>query len=726
MANTSDRYIYLNDNLQTVLWPDYQNQNINFTEPYHTVMAAEYSAGPYGHTKGKAAHVFLDYTYRDLSVESNRRLFIDSNGGSTPPATLSALNPILYFPMTDGYSVGENIGTGGDFTANGSPSIINRGTEYVAGSGDGGMVWFKDRNVGDNHYLYDTERGITKQLMSNATSAESTTSTGITAVNTDGYTMGTFNGINRSGYDFASWTFRKAERFFDVVTYTGDDTAGREIAHNLGCEVGMMFIKDLDNGKNWMVYHKDIANTEQLYLNTGAGVAYSTSVWNSTTPTSTEFTLGTHGNVNSSASTYVAYLFAHDPVGEDNDGMIACGSYTGNGASVGVFQDIGWEPQWILTKNTNLTNEQWHINDSMRGVTADGLSQRLEPSTSGTEASGTMLDFKATGFTPYTADDKINGSGNNYIYMAIRAPMMKEPESGTEVFKANYGLNASADGKAFEAGFPVDMYFRNNLAASSYYLSDRMRGGNKYLTTQYTGAETTLAYSDKLDNQTGVYTTSSSNYSAWMCWMFKRAKGFFDVVAYTGNVTAGRTVNHSLSVVPEMMWVKARGLSQSWSVFSKDIANSESLLLDLTWAKTSYPNDWNSTSPTDSVFSVGTDAHTNANNYDYIAYLFATLEGVSKVGSYTGNGSSQNIACGFSGGARFVLIKCIDGGDWYVWDTERGIVTGNDPHLSLNTATSPVTSDDSIDPYSTGFTVNQVAATSINSSTGTYIFLAIA
>jgi hypothetical protein len=87
----------------------------------------------------------------------------------------------------------------------------------------------------------------------------------------------------------------------------------------------------------------------------------------------------------------------------------------------------------------------------------------------------------------------------------------------------------------------------------------------------------------------------------------------------------------------------------------------------------------------------------------------------------------RKIDCGFSGGARFVLIKRTDStGDWYIWDTERGIVTGNDPHLSLNTAVVEVTSDDSIDPYSTGFTVNQVAATNINVSSGEYIFLAIA
>ena len=103
------------------------------------------------------------------------------------------------------------------------------------------------------------------------------------------------------------------------------------------------------------------------------------------------------------------------------------------------------------------------------------------------------------------------------------------------------------------------------------------------------------------------------------------------------------------------------------------------------------------------------------------------MPGISKVGSYTGNGSSQTINCAFTTGARFVLIKRTDNsGDWYVWDTARGIVSGNDPRISLNAETAEVTSDDTIDPDSTGFIVNQVAATNVNVNAATYIYLAIA
>ena len=110
-----------------------------------------------------------------------------------------------------------------------------------------------------------------------------------------------------------------------------------------------------------------------------------------------------------------------------------------------------------------------------------------------------------------------------------------------------------------------------------------------------------------------------------------------------------------------------------------------------------------------------------------VNYLFATVAGVSKVGSYTGNGSSQTIACGFTAGSRFILIKRTDStGGWYVWDSARGIVAGNDPHLSLNTTAAEVTTDDSVDTDNSGFIVNQLAATNINVTSATYIFLAIA
>jgi hypothetical protein len=125
------------------------------------------------------------------------------------------------------------------------------------------------------------------------------------------------------------------------------------------------------------------------------------------------------------------------------------------------------------------------------------------------------------------------------------------------------------------------------------------------------------------------------------------------------------------------------------------------------------------------VFSLGTATEVNTSTATYVAYLFATCPGVSKVGSYTGTGATQTINCGFTGGARFVLIKRTDSiGDWYIWDTVRGMVSGTDPSLLPNTTNAEVNAN-SVYTATTGFQIVSTAA-GINASGGTYIFLAIA
>jgi hypothetical protein len=187
-------------------------------------------------------------------------------------------------------------------------------------------------------------------------------------------------------------------------------------------------------------------------------------------------------------------------------------------------------------------------------------------------------------------------------------------------------------------------------------------------------------------------------------------------------------VTHNLGVAPEMMIVKARNsASYDWGVYTAATGASNVLKLNLTDASTSNSFYFNGTTPTSSVFSLGTSAATNGSGTTYVAYLFATVSGVSKVGSYTGTGTTLQVNCGFTAGARFVLIKRTDStGDWYVWDTARGIIAGNDPYLLLNSTAAEATTTDYIDPYSAGFEISSTAPAAINASGGTFIFLAIA
>lgn len=214
------------------------------------------------------------------------------------------------------------------------------------------------------------------------------------------------------------------------------------------------------------------------------------------------------------------------------------------------------------------------------------------------------------------------------------------------------------------------------------------------------------------------------NFSSWtyINYSFRRAPGFFDVVAYTGT-GAARTVNHNLGVVPELMIVKRRDAVESWFVYSSALGNTKYLTLNGTAASATGTDFWNSTNPTSTQFTVGLDL--TASNY--ITYLFASCSGVSKVGSYTGTGTTLSIDCGFTNGARLVLIKRTDStGDWYVWDTARGIVSGNDPYLLLNSTAAEVTNTDYIDPLSSGFQISSTAPAAINANGGSFIYLAIA
>jgi len=133
------------------------------------------------------------------------------------------------------------------------------------------------------------------------------------------------------------------------------------------------------------------------------------------------------------------------------------------------------------------------------------------------------------------------------------------------------------------------------------------------------------------------------------------------------------------------------------------------------------------TLPVNSVGLTATGSGANASGGTYVAYLFATAAGVSKVGSYTGTGTTLQINCGFTGGARFVMIKRTDStGDWYVWDSARGIIAGNDPYLLFNSTAAEVTNTDYVDTYSLGFEISSTAPAAINANGGTFIFLAIA
>ena len=613
------------------------------------------------------------------------------------------------------------------YEGNGSTQTITNGIDL---DGEGGLVWIKNRENDNNNSLIDSERGVNSFLQSDtAVAAYTGITNSVLSLNSNGFTLGQDDQdwVNKNTQDHVSWTFRKAPKFFTCLTYTGTGSA-QSISHDLGSAPGMVIVKRTDASYNWECWHSGLTDmTKYIRLNSTEAERdeddFSINLWNQTAPTDTSFTVGTWAGVNTSGATYVAYLFAHNDgdgeFGPDGDqDIIKCGSYTGNGSDDGPEIDLGFEPQWILVKSVDQANKHWLLADAMREWTASGQFKRLRPHRSDAEDTENNFRPTATGFKLTATGSDANTSGGTYIYMAIRRGPLAPPTAATEVFAIDRN-----DGTAptYESGFPVDMGLIKRVDDNnSWLLADRLRG-TSFLSTDSTNSKTTNS-TMVFDYMEGWNNWGSSQ--AYYSWMWKRATGCFDAVAFTGTGSA-RTVSHNLGVAPEMMWVKKYSGDQHWAVYHSSLGAGKIMNLNRTNAASNNTSVWNSTEPTSSSFSVSTNNNSNQSGETYVAYLFASLPGISKVGSYTGTAATLNIDCGFTSGARFVLLKRTDSvSEWQVFDTARGIVAGNDPIILLNRTYAEEAFDDLIDPYSAGFTLTSSGM--VNVSGGSYIFYAIA
>lgn len=620
------------------------------------------------------------------------------------------------------------------YTGNGSTQTITNGIDL---SGKGGLVWNKPRTSNspyDYHVLVDTVRGADYRLFSNLTNAQSFNS----SINTFTSTGFTSSGVdtNTNGTSFVSWTFREQPKFFDVVTYTFPGTSGiKTIPHNLGSAPGMIIGKQTDGSSGWFVYHRSLGIDKYILLNSTGAEATLTSIWGTTPPTSTDFYVNV--SVTGFSGSWVWYLFAHNAGGfglSGTDNVISCGSFTTDGSGNATV-NLGYEPQFLLTKASSTTS-YWAMMDTMRGLTANvGGDYMVQPNNSNAEVGPNYLyAINATGFTTASLS-----ASTTYIYIAIRRGPMKVPTSGTSVF---YPYSAAYPGSVVvTTGFTVDFQIQKDAAnISDIRIVDRLRGVSTtptspsaafpFLVTSSTAAEasgtgTTLNWTNTGFTVGSTYGTDPKTVALNV----RRAPGFFDVVCYTGNGTAGATQAHNLGVVPELIIIKNRSSGGTgWPVYAASEGITKAGDLRLTDQFYTYGSTFfNSTLPTATTITLGGNSDVNGSGANYVAYLFATCAGVSKVGSYTGTGTTLQVNCGFTGGAKFVLIKRTDStGDWYVWDSARGIVAGNDPYLLLNSTAAEVTGTDYVDTYSAGFEISSTAPAGINANGGTFIFLAIA
>ena len=620
---------------------------------------------------------------------------------------------------------------------------------YTSSGGNGGLVWIKGRNAARNHNLIDTERRL-KTLYSESNQVQDDSVTSIRAFNStssssltpSGITLGTENSVNFNGDTFCAWTFRKKSKFFDMVSYTGNGTS-QTISHNLGSAPGCIMIKRISGAAaNWIVYHRGLTspNGIHLKLNLTNSQDGNNDMVNGTS--STTFSVGSEVAVNANGAPFIAYIFAHNAGGfglPGTDNVITCDSFTTDGSG-GATVSLGYEPQWFMYKGTATLGGNydggWHISDTIRGwPTPDGNNVFGVGQNLSANASDAEQGFGVNGWpTPTGFQIGQLQANTRYVYVAIRRPM-KVPTVGTSVFSTITRTGTSAAATITGVGFAPDLVLSktrtpngNNPSGIAF---DRLRGITRFLNLAATNQESagSAPTGFTMDGYSFASGASDPNISSYTYsdWNFKRAPGFFDQVAYFGTGVA-RDITHNLQAVPEFVIVKLRtGTTLPWRCFHKDLGINKYIDINYNNAADTNATTWRDMTATTFGVKATAALNENSSSYLYTAYLFATLPGVSKVGSYTGTGTTQTIDCGFTAGARFVLIKRSDStGDWYVWDSARGINSGNDPYLILNDNVSETTNTDYIDPSNAGFEISSSAPSAINASGGTFIFLAIA
>ena len=315
----------------------------------------------------------------------------------------------------------------------------NSGTNAITFSGNSDLqpdwIWIKERGATGFHVLTDTVRGITKQIYSNDTQTENTNSSSVTAIGSNGFTLGNRADVNNNSDTYVSWNWKagtsvsgdttgsgtaktytgsvNTDAGFSIIKYTGNGTSGHTIPHNLTQKPAMIIVKNL-TGDNWTVYHHKIASdpaTDYIFFNSTAAASDHVGYWNDTEPTSSVFTVGNDGGTNANNVSLIAYCFA------EKQGYSKFGSYTGNGSTDGTFVYTGFKPAFVLVKQSSAAGEGWYLWDNKRDV-FNAATNTLSPNSSSAEGAGVDMDILSNGFK-HRYSGAASNSAATFIYMAF-------------------------------------------------------------------------------------------------------------------------------------------------------------------------------------------------------------------------------------------------------------------------------------------------------------------
>ena len=297
--------------------------------------------------------------------------------------------------------------------------------------------WARCRSeAGREWQVIDTVRGITKGLTTVTTATEYTEAKYVTAIGSDGYSIGQNNDNNKANETYVSYNWKtgtsvsgnttgsgtakaysgsvSTDAGFSIIAYLGNGTAGHTIPHHLGVVPQMIIVKERANANSWYVYHHSLGNAKNLYLNT-THAEQTDGVWNDTTPTSSVFSVSDANAINRNNGTTVAYCFA------EKQGYSKFGTYLGNGNNDGTYIHLGFKPAFVMVKKVDAT-ANWSLIDNKRDP-FNVTYHFLEPNVSDDEfipsSPQAAFDFCSQGFKCRSSNGAINSSGHTFLYMAF-------------------------------------------------------------------------------------------------------------------------------------------------------------------------------------------------------------------------------------------------------------------------------------------------------------------
>ncbi len=639
-------------------------------------------------------------------------------------------------------------------------------------------IWIKDRDTNFSHAVTDSTRGVGNIVKPNTTDAQSTDAQTITSFDADGFSLGTAGGsFNNNGDNYVAWCWKanggttssntdgtitstvqvNTKAGFSIMRYTGNGTVGATIGHGLGAAPDLIISRNLTSATAWGVYHK--YNTaspagQRLKLDLPDLTLTTNDYWAGVEPTSTVLSVGTEAAVNDNTKDYIMYAF------KAVAGYSAFGSYAGNASDDGPIINTGFEPAWLMIKVNTGSADGWFMVDNKRD-TSNPRGDRLFANSDVAEASepGAQVDFLTNGFQirgTGAGQGQVNSSGSTYVYIAFASNPSTSPALNDSFANKTYSGNSgtqSITGLGFSPNF---LWIKQRNGSEQHYLYDTIRGSSKYLHSNLTSSEgtdaTTRLTSFDSDGfslgSDGAVNGSGSNYISWN-WKANplptintdgtiqsvvsanQAAGI-SIVKWDGTGSAS-TVGHGLSSAPEIIFTKRLNGSGDWYSFSV-FANGGTtpanyfLKLNSTDAETlntgSPPSIFAGTVPTDTVFSVGTTLSGSSSD-SYIAYCFTSISGFSKMGTYTGNGSTTGpvVTTGFQ--PDFLIYKASSqSGNWGILDSARDTSNPRSEWMAANlsNAESPEPTREA-DFLSTGFQPKGTNS-DINASGQTYIYMA--